>query len=118
MSAAIFRPTRRIEAWWSARGLAERTGVTREYIASIETGRAGVIYPALFVRLRDLLGFPGWKILEAMGYPTDASADNALAELPPLLTRALSEADADFVDALVALAKVYESRAGGVNRPA
>lgn len=71
------------------RQAAEAVGITREYLASIETGRAGVIYPDIFLRLHDVLGFPGWEILEAMGYPTDMP--DAETEIDPRLIAALGD---------------------------
>lgn len=65
--------------------LAELSGVTRDYIASMELGRIQVIYPAVFVKLREVLGFRGWELLEMMGYPTDvpARADRIPLAEPP-----------------------------------
>jgi len=70
------------------------SGVRREYIGSIETGRIAVIYPEPFNALRRAYGFPGWEILESMGYETDVDkasgysrdvlkAAALLASLPP-----------------------------------
>lgn len=70
------------------------SGVRREYIGSIETGRIAVIYPEPFNALHKAYGFPGWEILESMGYETDIDrasnysrdvlkAAALLASLPP-----------------------------------
>jgi len=70
------------------------TGVRREYIGSIETGRIAIIYPEPFNALHRAYGFPGWEILESMGYETDVDkasgysrdvlkAAALLASLPP-----------------------------------
>jgi len=70
------------------------SGVRREYIGSIETGRIAIIYPEPFNALHRAYGFPGWEILESMGYETDVDkasgysrdvlkAASLLASLPP-----------------------------------
>ena len=65
--------------------LATRVDITREYLASIEIGRIGVVYPKVFVGLRRHLGFPGWELLEEMGYPTDAVRPEDAAINPKVL---------------------------------
>ncbi|MEJ5221838.1 MAG: helix-turn-helix transcriptional regulator [Tepidiforma sp.] len=80
----------RLKQYREERGLtqgeAERlSGVRRDYIGAVETGRIGVIYPDTFNRLRALYGFPGWEILELMGYQTDA----ADAHVHPAIASAL-----------------------------
>jgi transcriptional regulator with XRE-family HTH domain len=80
------------------------SGVRREYIGSIETGRIAVIYPEPFNALHKAYGFPGWEILESMGYETDVDKTSGysrdvlkaaalLASLPP--------ADRAVVDGLI-----------------
>jgi transcriptional regulator with XRE-family HTH domain len=70
------------------------SGVRREYIGSIETGRIAVIYPEPFNALHKAYGFPGWEILESMGYETDVDKTSGynrevlkaaalLASMPP-----------------------------------
>lgn len=81
--------------------LAELTGVSMGYIASIERGMQKLIYPERFNPMHEALGFPGWDLLEAMGYATDGSylgIDAELAEEAKTLTREQSQA-------LVALAR-------------
>jgi transcriptional regulator with XRE-family HTH domain len=68
--AAKVREYRR-KAGLTQQELARVTGIKREYISSCELGRVGVIYPEAFNALRRALGFPGWELLEAIGYRTD-----------------------------------------------
>lgn len=65
--------------------LAEVVGVTRDYISSIEIGRIGVVYPRVFNGLQRTLGFPGWELLELMGYHTTATSKEEGGIYPPLL---------------------------------
>jgi transcriptional regulator with XRE-family HTH domain len=68
--------------------LSARTDVKREYISSMELGRIQVIYPQTFVALRRALNFPGYELLEAMGYPTDGDGGSRLdGELVRVLRR-------------------------------
>lgn len=57
------------------------TGVRRDYLSSIEGGRIRVIYPANFNALHKVLRFPGWEILELMGYETDVGANDLVPAL-------------------------------------
>ncbi len=66
--------------------LAEVVGVTRDYISSIEIGRIGVVYPRVFNGLQRALGFPGWELLELMGYRTSATSKDTEGVYPPLLS--------------------------------
>jgi len=81
------------------------TGVRREYIGSIETGRIAIIYPEPFNALRKVYGFPGWEILEAMGYETDAAgaAPQGQADVVRLATMIslLSPADRQVIEEMV-----------------
>lgn len=51
----------------------ELCSVRRDYVSSIELGRIGVVYPDTFNRLRDAYNFPGFDVLETMGFKTDAA---------------------------------------------
>ncbi len=51
------------------------SGVRRDYLSSIELGRISVVYPETLNRLRRVYGFPGWEMLDAMGYQTDAGGE-------------------------------------------
>lgn len=83
---------------------AKLAGVTREYLASIEIGRIVVMYPEVFNSLHDLLEFPGWEILEEMGYKTDAVAGASARLLPSLIVQA-SQLDEDQQKGLVEIIK-------------
>lgn len=79
--------------------LARRADVTRHYIASMESGRIGVVYPDVFTKLQRVLGFPGWVLLEAIGYHTglrerEDGADTA-AHVQPALLGAIADLTAD-----------------------
>lgn len=56
--------------------LAMASKVRRSYIASIEFGRIGIPSPDTFNSLHKVLHFPGWEMLEAIGYDTDAGESN------------------------------------------
>jgi transcriptional regulator with XRE-family HTH domain len=66
--------------------VADEVGVTRDYISSIEIGRIGVVYPTVFNGLQRTLGFPGWEMLELMGYHTNATTLDTQGIYPPLLS--------------------------------
>lgn len=72
--------------------LARRTGINRAYVGRIETGNIQVIYPKVFNAFRKALGFPGYELLEAMGYETDAGIPGVDPEMLSLLLR-ISEED-------------------------
>lgn len=82
--------TYRQKAEMTQEDLATASKVRRNYIASIEFGRIGVPSPDIFNKLHRVLRFPGWEVLEAIGYETDAGMDDIA---PALLTvaRALPE---------------------------
>jgi transcriptional regulator with XRE-family HTH domain len=68
--------------------LSAKADVKREYISSMELGRIQVIYPPTFIALRRALKFPGYELLEAMGYPTDGDGGSRLdGELVRVLRR-------------------------------
>lgn len=67
--------------------LARRTGINRAYVGRIETGNIQVIYPKVFNAFRKALGFPGYELLEAMGYETDAGIKGIDPEILSLLLR-------------------------------
>lgn len=71
---------------------AEAAGVKREYLASLELGRIQVPYPHVFNALHTVLRFPGWELLEALGFETDHE-DSGLKILPALASelRKMSE---------------------------
>jgi len=69
------------------------TKVKREYISSIEMGRIQVIYPEVFNLLKKVLRFPGWVLLEAMGYETDSVAGEAGGLNPALVAAVASLSD-------------------------
>lgn len=60
-------------------------GVRRDYLSSIELGRIAVVYPETFNRLRRCYGFPGFDVLESMGFDTDATGENIEPSLLALL---------------------------------
>lgn len=96
----------RLKQYREERGLtqadAERlSGVRRDYIGAVETGRIGIIYPDTFNRLRSLYGFPGWEILELMGYETDA----ADARVHPAVASALKGLSLEDQEKLVPVIK-------------
>jgi transcriptional regulator with XRE-family HTH domain len=62
----------RVKAGLTQTDAARVSGVKREYISSIELGRIQVLYPGVFNALRRAYRFPGFEILEAEGYTTDA----------------------------------------------
>lgn len=51
--------------------------VAQTYLANVETGRTRIIYPEYANDLTRVLGMPGWVLLEAMGYRTDATGSRA-----------------------------------------
>lgn len=71
----------RKDAGLTADDLARASGVKRSYITAIEVGRMNIMYPETFVDLKRVLRFPGWDMLEAMGYPTDAGDDDIYPRL-------------------------------------
>jgi transcriptional regulator with XRE-family HTH domain len=79
--------------------------VKREYVSGVELGRIGLIYPEPFGQLRRILRFPGWEVLEAMGYATDLKQqgiDDSLLQLLRRLTLPQQKAVAAFVRATIA----------------
>jgi transcriptional regulator with XRE-family HTH domain len=85
--------------------LADRSGVSRDYISSIEMGRIAVIYPETANRLRESLGIQGWELLEAMGYETDVvEVRDANQELMRRISRLRPEQQ----EALLGLLSVFE----------
>lgn len=77
------------------------SGVKRDYVSSIELGRISVIYPESFNQLRRVYGFPGFELLEAMGYRTDAT----VSEIDPSLLALARGMTLDQQRALAVLAK-------------
>jgi DNA-binding XRE family transcriptional regulator len=77
----------RLDAGLTQAELARRTGVKREYLSSVELGRIGLMYPGPTNDLKRELGVPGWMLLEAMGYETDANDDAVLPMLVAALRR-------------------------------
>lgn len=51
--------------------LAQVTGLNRNFIAGLETGVQAMPYPDKLNALHGALGFPGYEMLELMGYVTD-----------------------------------------------
>lgn len=45
--------------------------ISRDYLGGLEQGRMGIPHPEKFNPLHEVLGFPGWEILDLMGYDTD-----------------------------------------------
>lgn len=84
--------------------LASASGVKRDYIGSIELGRIRVLYPETFRRLKEVLGFPGWAALEAMGFETDIET----RPVSPKLLLAISELDGAAQEALATFIRTLE----------
>ena len=55
--------------------LARATSLKASYITAVERGRFQLIYPEKLNSLRRALRFPGWEMLEEMGYKTDAGEE-------------------------------------------
>lgn len=61
---------------------AERlSGVSRDYIGSIEAGRVKIIYPDFQRKLAHAYRQPGYLICEAMGYQTDCGKQGVVPAL-------------------------------------
>lgn len=75
--------------------------VTRDYIGSVELGRIVWVRMDKFNALHHVLRFPGWEMLEAMGYETDVDRDPTVS--PRLMTtiRQLSIDQQDAADAML-----------------
>lgn len=71
----------RNQAQMTQEDLANASGEKRTYIGSIEFGRIGIPSVKTFRALHRVLRFPGWEMLEAIGYPTDATDDNVIPSL-------------------------------------
>lgn len=90
----------RNDAGYTQDELAQRVDVARAYIGRIETGDIQVVYPKTFNRLRKALGFPGYEILEAMGYETDAGITGVDPEVLALLLKLPPERQRDLIPLL------------------
>ena len=55
--------------------------VKRSYLAKIETNQITLLPPGTFNELHRLLKFPGYELLEAMGYETDAGEERVESAL-------------------------------------
>lgn len=64
---------------------AQVSGLKRDYINGLEGGRILVPYPPIVNALRRVYRFPGWEVLEEMGYHTDAQVNNILPALQVLV---------------------------------
>lgn len=70
--------------------LAEASGLKGSYITALELGRYQLIYPKPFNAIHRVLRFPGWVVLDAMGYATDAGDKDIHPALGALI-RAMDE---------------------------
>lgn len=75
--------------------------VSREYVSGVELGRIAVVYPEIFNELRRLYKFPGFEVLEAMGYDTDCET----AGVKPRLAMLINQLDESQQDALASIAR-------------
>jgi transcriptional regulator with XRE-family HTH domain len=92
------------------------SGVRREYIGSIETGRIAIIYPEPFNALHRAYGFPGWEILESMGYETDvdrASGYSREVLRAAAILASLAPEDRTIVDGLISTLRKKRMAAAG-----
>lgn len=70
---------------------AERaSGVSRDYIGSVEGGRIKVMYPDMVRKLAAAYRQPGYVILEAMGFETNCTAEDHVL---PALSMFMSNLD-------------------------
>jgi len=76
-------------------------GVRRDYLASIEAGKIKIVYPRDFNALRRALQFPGFELLEAMGYETDGGVD----DIDPVLVAVSRQLDRDSQRALATMGR-------------
>ena len=96
----------REKAGLSQAELARATGdaYSRVSIGQVEGGRVGITYPDKFNALRRVLRFPGWEILELMGYRTDAGRGSTIN---PVLETYILQMDDEQQEALAHVARAF-----------
>ena len=83
--------------------LAQASGLKTSYVSALELGRFQIMYPAPFNALRRVLRYPGWTVLDAMGYETDAGD----SEIDPRLEAMIRQLPLDKQDALFGMVKAW-----------
>lgn len=90
-------------------------GVKRSYLSSAELGRIGIIYPDIFESLHRVLRFPGWELLEAMGYKTDVPTEGIEPGLSQLIRSVPREQQAALTTLVRAMMRT-DSQLAGANQ--
>lgn len=93
----------REQAGLSQTEAAKASGLRPSYVQALEIGRFQLIYPDKFNALRRTLRFPGWTVLDAMGYQTDAGD----SEMDPRLEAMIRQLPLDKQDALFGMVKAW-----------
>lgn len=83
--------------------LADAAGLKASYITALELGRYQVVYPKPFNAIHRVLRFPGWVVLDAMGYQTDAGDK----EINPALSALIGAMDVAQQVALLGMVRAW-----------
>lgn len=86
------------------------SGLAPGYVSGVENGRVRVIYPEAFNPLRKVLNFPGFEMLEAMGYVTDCTEEGISAPLSAVLRGMDADEQTAMLDIAHALTKMRQRK--------
>ena len=88
--------------------LESASGVKRDYIASIESGKIQIVYPKDMNALARVLGFSPWELLDAAGYKTEGGCE----DIDPALQHAAKKLDAEQQRAAAAVLRSMAKASG------